>query len=104
MDDDLRRMRDKLKALSKRHSLEIIDGLYGGKKNLTEISSERKIPYTTVQQRAVELEKAGLVEIRDGIDEVSGRPVREVCLVNFYIVVSPFVINQIVSGLGPAPK
>jgi len=94
----LDRLRNQLRAMSKRHSMEIIGALLDGPKYISQISEEMDIPYTTAQQRVAELERAGLIELADGVDEASKRAVREVRLVNFRIELSPRIIHQLATG------
>ena len=94
----MEKVREQLKILSKRHSLQIISMLLGGPRNITQISEELGAPYTTTQQRVDELEWADLVEVEPSIDEASKRAVRLVRLVNFRIELSPRSIQAIVKG------
>lgn len=96
----MEKVRERLKILSKRHSLEIVSKLLDGPRYITQISDELGIPYTTAQQRVAELEWANLVEVEAGIDEVSKRAIRLVRLVNFRIELSPRTIQTIVRGEG----
>ena len=91
-------LRMQLKALSKRHSLELMRLLFEEKKYVSQISEETGIPYTTVQQRVAELERAGIVEVEAGVDEASKRAIKLVRLVNFRIELTPRVIQKLVSG------
>ena len=94
----MERIRDQLRVLSKRHSMEIIGALLEGARYISQIAVEMGIPYTTAQQRVAELERAGLIEIVDRVDEASKRAVREARLVNFRIELSPRIIRQLVTG------
>ena len=87
-----------LKVLSKRHSLELIRLLFEDQKYVSQISEETGIPYTTVQQRVAELERAGIVEVKAGVDEASKRAIKLVRLVNFRIELTPRVIQKLVTG------
>ena len=91
-------IRDQLKVLSKRHSLELICLLFEKQKYISQLSGETGIPYTTVQQRVVELERAGIVEVEAGVDEASKRAIKRVRLLNFRIELTPRVIQNIVTG------
>jgi len=91
-------LRHQLKVLSKRHSMEIIGGLLDGPRYISQIAEEIGIPYTTAQQRVTELERTGLIEVVDGVDEASKRAIREARLVNFRIELSPRIIQQIIKG------
>ncbi|RJS88426.1 ArsR family transcriptional regulator [Candidatus Bathyarchaeota archaeon] len=94
--EDVRR---KLRALSKKHSLEIVATLFkGGKKYASQLSKELGLPYTTVQQRINELEAAGLVRCTSTLHPLSRRPIREVEALNFQILLSPRSIQQLVEG------
>jgi len=91
-------LRDQLRVLSKRHSMEIIGALLDGPRYISQIAAEMGIPYTTAQQRVAELERASLIEVADRVDEASKRAVREARLVNFRIELSPRIIRQLVTG------
>jgi DNA-binding HxlR family transcriptional regulator len=91
-------IRIQLKALSKRHSLELIRLLFEDQKYVSQISEETGIPYSTVQQRVAELERAGIVEVEAGVDEASKRAIKLVRLVNFRIELTPRVIQKLVTG------
>jgi len=93
-------LRYQLKVLSKRHSMEIIGELLDGPKYISQIAVEMGIPYTTAQQRVTELERAGLIEVVDEVDEASKRAVREARLVNFRMELSPRIIQKLVTGEG----
>lgn len=95
----MEKLRDQLKTLSKRHSLEIISVLFESPRYITQISEEIGVPYTTTQQRVAELERAGLVEIAASIDEASKRAIKEVRLLNFRIELSPRVIHTLIEGV-----
>ena len=71
-------LKARMRALVKKYSWEIIADLRSGKKNLTQVSEDNRIPYATVQKRIAELEAAGLVSVRDELDDRSGRPVKVV--------------------------
>ena len=90
-------IRRQLKALSKRHSLEIIDNLLDGPKHISQLSEELRIPYTTTQQRVAELEREGLVTIVPDIEETSKRAIKRVRLANFRVELSPRTIRNIVN-------
>ena len=91
-------IRMQLKVLSKRHSLELIRLLFEDQKYVSQISEETGIPYTTVQQRVAELERAGIVEVEARVDEASKRAIKLVRLVNFRIELTPRVIQKLVTG------
>ena len=94
----MEKIRDQLKALSKRHSLELICLLFEKKKYISQLSEETGIPYTTVQQRVAELERAGVVEIEADVDEASKRAIKRVRLLNFRIELTPRVIKNLATG------
>jgi len=94
----LEKIREQLKILSKRHSLQIVSMLLEGPRYITQISEELGVPYTTTQQRVAELEWADLVEVESSIDEASKRGVRLVRLVNFRIELSPRSIQAMLKG------
>lgn len=93
MDD----IRGQLRALSKRHSLEMISILLDGPKHISQISDELGIPYTTAQQRVAELERVGLLNVIPDVDEASMRAIKRVHLVNFRVELTPRTIRNIVS-------
>ena len=91
-------LRRQLQVLSKRHTLEIISQLFSGPSHISKLSEELSIPYTTVQQRISELERAGLVRVEHSIDELSKRAIRRAQIVSFRIELSPRIIHFIVTG------
>jgi DNA-binding HxlR family transcriptional regulator len=91
-------LKRQLQVLSKRHSLTIISQLFKRPGHISKLSEELSIPYTTIQQRISELERAGLVKVEDSIDELSKRAIRRVQIVNFRIELSPRIIHFIVTG------
>jgi predicted transcriptional regulator len=94
--EDVRR---KLKVLSKKNSMEILSALFkGGKKYISQLGNELSIPYTTIQQRVNELEAVGLVKCSETLHFVSRRPIKEVELINFQIIISPRTIPQMLTG------
>ena len=95
---DMENLRKQLKALSKRHSLELISLLFQNPRYVTQLSEETGIPYTTVQQRVAELERAGIVEIIPGVDEKSKRAIKLIRLLNFRIELTPRVIQKLTVG------
>lgn len=98
--DGVERLRDQLRVLSKRHSMEIIGALLDGPRYISQIAEEMGVPYTTAQQRVAALKRAGLIEVANKVDEASKRAVREARLVNFRIELSPRIIRQLVMGKG----
>jgi predicted transcriptional regulator len=91
-------IRGQLKALSKRHSFEIISVLLDGSKNISQLSNEIGIPYTTAQQRIDELRRVGLLNVKPDIDAVSKRAIKRVILANFRVELTPRNIHNIVSN------
>jgi predicted ArsR family transcriptional regulator len=89
-------LKARMRALTKKYSWEIIADLRSGKKNLTQVSEDNRIPYATVQRRIAELEAAGLVSVRDELDDKSGRPVKEVRVEEVKIEIDPDKILRIV--------
>jgi predicted ArsR family transcriptional regulator len=89
-------LKERMRALAKKYSWEIIADLRSGKKNLTQVSEDNRIPYATVQKRIAELEAAGLVSVRDEVDERSGRPVKAVRVEEVRIELDPDKILRIV--------
>jgi len=87
-----------VRVLSKKHSMEIIGTLLDRPRYISQIAAEKGIPYTTAQQRVMELKRAGLIEIVDRVDDASKRAVREARLVNFRIAISPRIIRQLVTS------
>ncbi len=96
-------IRGQLKALSKRHSLEMISVLLDGPKHISQLSNDLGIPYTTTQQRVSELERAGLLNVVPDVDEASKRAIKRVRLSNFRVELTPRTIRKIVNreqGIG----
>jgi len=91
-------LRKQLRVLSKRHSMEVLRSIIEGPKYISQISEEMGIPFATAQQRVMELERAGLVEVVDRVDEASKRAVRMVRLLNFRVELSPRIISQLMGG------
>ena len=89
-------LREVFKALSKRYALEILSCIVYRDKNITEISDETGIPYTSVQQTVSMLERVGLVRTVYDRDPSSKRPVRRVFINNFMIIVTPETIRKAV--------
>ena len=89
-------LREVFKALSKRYALEILSCIVDRDKNITEISDETGIPYTSVQQTVSMLERVGLVRTVYDRDPSSKRPVRRVFINNFMIIVTPETIRKAV--------
>jgi DNA-binding HxlR family transcriptional regulator len=83
-----KQMKARLRVLSKKYTWEIITDLMEGKKNLTQIAEEGGIPYTTVQNRVVEMEKLKLITIHDEVDRNSKRPVKMIRVEDFRFEVS----------------
>ncbi len=91
-----RDIQSKLRVLGKKHTWRILAHLQRGSKYITQISDETSIPYTTVQHRVRELEKAGLVRIVDQVDRETGRAIKLVRVSNFRITLTPADIARIV--------
>jgi DNA-binding Lrp family transcriptional regulator len=94
----MERLKDQLKILSKRHTMELIKALLDGPQYISQLSEELGMPYTTAQQRVAELERAALVEIEASVDEASKRAVKRVRLRSFRIDLSPRNIKALVDG------
>jgi predicted ArsR family transcriptional regulator len=78
----------------------ILTHIQRGSKHITQISEETKIPYTTVQHRVKELERAGLVRIVNQVDQDTGRAIKLVRVSNFRINLTPLDIARIVEKKG----
>ena len=89
-------LREVFRVLSKRYALEILSCIVDRDKNITEISDETGIPYTSVQQTVSMLERVGLVRTVYDRDPSSKRPVRRVFINNFMIIVTPETIRKAV--------
>ena len=89
-------IRGQLKALSKRHSLEMISILLDGPKHIAKLSNELRIPYTTAQQRVAELERVGLLNVIPDVDDASKRAIKRVHHANFRVELTPRTIRKIV--------
>ena len=91
-------IRRKLRALSKKYSLEIIASLFkGSKKYVSQLAEELGAPYTTILQRVAELERAGLINCSETLHPLSRRPIKEAEIVNFQILLNPLSVQQIVA-------
>ncbi len=86
----------KLRVLGKKHTWRILAHIQKGSKYITQISAETNIPYTTVQHRVRELERAGLVRIVGQVDKETGRAIKLVRVSNFRITLTPAEIARIV--------
>jgi predicted transcriptional regulator len=78
----------KLRVLGKKHTWRILTHIQKGSKYITQISAETNIPYTTVQHRVSELERAGLVRIVGQVDKETGRAIKLVRVSNFRITLT----------------
>ena len=91
-------LREQLRVLSKKYSLEIIGLLYESPNYVSNISSLLGLPYATTQQRVNELVRANILESYNSLEKLSRRPVRMVRLKNFRLELSPRIISQIVKS------
>lgn len=91
-----RDIQTKLRILGKKHTWRIITHIQKGSKYITQIAKETNIPYTTVQHRVTELEKAGLVRITHQVDQETGRAIKLVRVSSFSISLTPMDIVKIV--------
>ena len=89
-------VQEKLRVLGKIHTWEIVTHIQKGSKYITQIAEETKIPYTTVQHRVRELERAGLVRIVNHVDQETGRAIKLVRVSNFRINLTPTDIARMV--------
>ena len=87
----------KLRVLGKKHTWRILAHIQRGSKYITQISAETNIPYTTVQHRVRELERAGLVRIVGQVDRETGRAIKLVRVSNFRITLTPADIARMVA-------
>jgi len=87
----------KLRVLGKKHTWRILAHIQRGSKYITQISAEANIPYTTVQHRVRELERAGLVRIVGQVDRETGRAIKLVRVSNFRITLTPADIARMVA-------
>lgn len=79
--------------------MEILSTLFkDGKKYVSQLANDLGVPYTNVQQRINELEAAGLVKSSETIHLITRRPIKEVELISFQIVLSPRIISQMVTS------
>jgi DNA-binding HxlR family transcriptional regulator len=90
-----KQLKARLRVLSKKYTWEIIADLMDGKKNLTQIAIEGSIPYTTVQNRIVEMEKLKLITIHDEVDRNSKRPVKMIRVEDFRLEVTGSKIREL---------
>jgi len=91
-----RKIQEKLRVLGKKHTWRILTHIQKGSKYITQISVETNIPYTTVQHRVNELERAGLVRIVNQVDQETGRAIKLVRVSNFSIYLTPVDIVRMV--------
>ena len=84
----------KLRVLGKKHTWRILAHIQRGSKYITQISAETNIPYTTVQHRVIELERAGLVSFQ--VDKETGWAIKLVRVSNFRITLTPADIARMV--------
>ena len=96
--DEMQRIKDQFNVLSKRYSWEIIASIYRGAKFITQIARENDIPYTTAQHRVTEMERVGLVTLRGGMDDATGRAVKRVRLTNFRIILDPKRVYELMEA------
>ena len=91
-----RDVQKKLRVLAKKNTWRILAHIQKGSKYITQISAETNIPYTTVQHRVSELERASLVRIVSQIDRETGRAIKLVRISNFKITLTPADITRMV--------
>jgi len=78
--------------------MEILSALFKrGKKYVSQLGEELDLPYTTVQQRVNELEAAGLVKCSEMLHPISRRPIKEIDIINFQIILSPRIMSQMIA-------
>ncbi len=94
--DTSKQLKARLRILSKKYTWEIIADLLEGKKNLTQIAEHVKIPYTTVQNRVVEMEKLKLLTIHDEVNPQTRRPVKMIRVEDFRIEITGGKIRDLV--------
>jgi len=94
--NESRLLRNQLKILSKMHTWEILSHIIKGAKFITQISREMNLPYTTVQHRVQEMERANLVTMRNEIDDKTGKAVKLVRASHFKLILEPKVFAEIV--------
>ncbi len=93
-------IQEKLRVLGKKHTWMILTHIQKGSKYITQISEETRIPYTTVQHRVRELERAGLVRVVSQVDRETGRAIKLVRVSNFRISLTPIDIAKMVEKKG----
>jgi len=94
--NEARLLRNQLRILSKIHSWKILSHLSKGAKYITQIAREMNLPYTTVQHRIQEMERADLVTIRSQKDQRTGKAIKLVRVSHFYLVLEPKVFERMV--------
>jgi DNA-binding HxlR family transcriptional regulator len=94
--ENSKQLKARFRVLSKKYTWEIIADLMEGKKNLTQIASSGDIPYTTVQNRIVEMEKLNLITVHDEVDKRSKRPVKMIRVEDFRLEVTSSKIRELV--------
>ena len=91
-----KQLKARLRILSKKYTWEIIADLMEGKKNLTQIAIDGNIPYTTVQNRIVEMDKLNLITIHDEVDKNSKRPVKMIRVEDFKVEITGSKIRELI--------
>jgi DNA-binding HxlR family transcriptional regulator len=86
-----------LKVLGMRHSWEIIAHIRKGTKYMKQISKETSIPYTTVQKRISDMERAGIVRVFRDVDQKTGKAIKKVRVSRFKINIDPYTIERMIS-------
>lgn len=94
--DTSKQLKARLRILSKKYSWEIIADLMEGKRNITDIAEHVGVPYTTVQNRVVEMEKLKLITIHDEVSPQSRRPVKMIRVEDFRIEITGAKIRDLV--------
>jgi len=89
--------REQLKILGMRHTWEIIANIKNGSKYMKQIAEETKIPYTTVQKRINDMEKAGIVRVFNDVDPETGKAIKKVRISRFRINIDPYTIEKLVT-------
>ena len=85
-----------LRILGMRYTWEILASINSGSKFLKQIARETRIPYTTVQKRVNDLEKAGLVRVFNDVDGRTGKFIRKVRVSRFRLSLDPYTIERMV--------
>jgi len=87
------KLREICAVLGKQYTMEIVVFLRKGNNSMTGISRGTDIPYTMVQGRIAEMERAGLVVTKKSKTRDLGKHIKEVRVCEFKHVLTPSIIK-----------